>query len=285
MLRIRRDKRNGCNTAGSDGAGRVPADHRRSGTGRPVWVPLVCGLAILPLAVAASGGSPTSQAAGVNPLPAVAKALNGVTSYQAISTSTSSGTRPRFNGARPTGTPPPNARRGQNRGLFGLGLGFGPQTRTIVAVRKSGTFEDFVVIKGTDRSGKPAMADVIAYGSKLCVRGPGASSYSCQTSQNPYMFDPTASFVGSAGSTVFSRAAGKAVGGQACDGYKYTNTSQFSTVSGVVYIGHTSNLPCEQDSTVSRKVPNATGTFSQTTITIWSHFNDKALAVPAVPAS
>jgi hypothetical protein len=247
---------------------------------------LVGGLAILPLAVAASGGPATGRAAGTNPLPAVAKALNGITSYQAVSTSKSSGTRPRFNGTpRPTGTPPPNARRGQGRGQFGLGLGFGPQTRTIVAVRKSGTFEDFVVIKGTDRSGKPAMADVIAYGSKLCVRGPAASTYSCQTSQNPYMFDPTATFVGSAGSTVFSHGAGKTIGGQACDGYKYTNTSQFSTVSGTVYIGHTSNLPCEQDSTVTRKVPNATGTFSQTTVTVWSHFNDKKLTVPAVPAS
>src|SRR5690348_5768874 len=95
-------------------------------------------LAALLVAALASAGAPPSQAAGLNPLPAVAKALTNVTSYQVVVTSSSSGA-PR----RPSGTPVPGTRRGTRPG-GGLGFfGFGRQTRTIVAVRKGALYEDY----------------------------------------------------------------------------------------------------------------------------------------------
>src|SRR5947209_244066 len=64
---------------------------------------------VLPAAVlAASLPGPHALAAGVDPLPAVAKALATVTSYQVtITTSAGGGRPPRRSGTAPRGTPTP----------------------------------------------------------------------------------------------------------------------------------------------------------------------------------
>jgi hypothetical protein len=238
-------------------------------------------VAALPLAMLVGAAIPPAHAAGVDPLPAVAQALKDVTSYQVVVTSTPSGTPPR----RPTGTPPKNSTRGTRRGT-GIGFVFGPQTRTIVAVRKSGLFEDHIVISGKDRSGKATSTDIIIYGSKLCTRASGAGAYTCRTStQFNYNLDPTAAFTQGAGSTTFTRAGSRTVGGQVCNGFAYTNQSQYSTAKGTVYISTKTNLPREQDSTTTRHMASGGASFAQKMTATWSRFNDKQLTVPSLPAS
>ncbi len=248
--------------------------------------------AALPLAIAALAAGTVvpragaAEAATLDPLPAVARALTDVRSYQVTVTSSFGGARPFGTRPRPRGTPVPGRGRGTGRGGF---LGRGAPNRTIIAVRKGGTFEDYVVYKGRDASGKAITTDVIVYGAKPCTRTGGARSYACQTTSNGYSIDPTAAFAAGAGSTTFTGAAAKTVGGQTCAGYAYTNRSQAATATGVVYISGTTHLPCEQDATVTRKAPTGTGTgsgsFTQTTTTVWSRFNDKRLTVPAVPSA
>jgi hypothetical protein len=237
-------------------------------------------VAALVVAALASVEAPPGRAAGLNPLPAVAKALATVTSYQVVVTSASSGA-PR----RPSGTPIPGTRRGTRPG-GGLGFfGFGRQTRTIVAVRKGALYEDYIVTKGTDRSGKPVTTGLIIYGNRVCTQAAGAHSYTCQTPTNQFAFslDPTVAFTEGAGSTTFTRAGSKTVGGQACSGYAYLNQSPTVTGKGVIYLSAKTSLPCEQDASLTRH-PSAGGTFTQTTTSIWSRFNDKSLTVPALPA-
>jgi hypothetical protein len=245
-------------------------------------------LAALPLAALACAALPQANAAAVNPLPAVASALNGVSSYQVVVTSASIGAPPR----RPTGTrtptPPRNGRTGTRRGPgLGIGFGFGPQTRTITSVRKNGLFEEHITITGKDRTGKATSTDVLIYGKEICSRASGAKTYSCQTStQFNYSLDPTAAFTQGAGSTAFSKAGSKTVGGQSCNGYAYVNQSQYATTKGTVYISTKTNLPCEQDSTSTRHFSANGGSsvsFSQKTTAIWSRFNDKSLSVPSMP--
>ena len=237
-------------------------------------------IAALPLALFGGMAVPAGHAAGVNPLPAVATALNGITSYQVVVTSSSNGAfRRPTSGSRPPATP----RLGSGRGL-GLGFGFGNQSRTITAVRKNGLFEDHLVITGKDRAGKTTITNVLIYGSTVCRENSGAHSYTCQkTSQFNYTLDPTAAFTQGAGSTTFTGTASKTIGGHACNGYAYTNQSQFGTTKGTVYIAATTNLPCEQVQTTTRHIPNSSSTFTQTTTSVWSHFNDKSLSVPAIP--
>ncbi len=247
--------------------------------------------AALPLAVAALAAgavvprAQAARAATLDPLPAVARALTDVRSYQVTVTSSFNGARPFGTRPRPRGTPTPG--RGTGRGAGGGFFGRGAQNRTIIAVRKGGTFEDYVVYKGRDASGKAITTDVIVYGSKTCTRTGAATSYACQTTSNGYGIDPTAAFAAGAGSTTFTQAASKTVGGQACAGYVYTNRSQAATATGVVYISGKTHLPCEQDATVTRKAPtgSGTGSFTQKTTTVWSRFNDKRLTVPTIPAA
>jgi hypothetical protein len=246
--------------------------------------------AALPLAVAAlAAGAVVPRplavgAATLDPLPAVARALTGVRSYQVTITSSFGGARPFGTRPRPRGTPTPGRGRGTGRGGF---FARGAQNRTIIAVRKDGTFEDYVVYRGRDASGKAITTDVIVYGAKTCTQTGGAKSYACQTTSNGYSIDPTAAFAAGAGATTFTRAASKRVGGQVCAGYAYTNRSQAATATGVVYISGKTHLPCEQDATVTRKAPtgSGTGSFTQKTTTVWSRFNDKRLTVPAVPSA
>jgi len=247
--------------------------------------------AALPLAVAALAVGavvPRAQeatAATLDPLPAVARALTDVRSYQVTVTSSFNGARPFGTRPRPRGTPVPGRGRGAGGGFFGRGA----PNRTVIAVRKGGTFEDYAVYAGRDASGKAVTTDVIVYGAKTCTRTGGARSYACQTTSNGYGIDPTAAFAGGAGSTTFTGAAAKTVGGQSCAGYAYTNKSQTATATGVVYISDKTHLPCEQDATVTRHVSTGSGTgtasFTQKTATVWNRFNDKRLTVPAVPSA
>lgn len=236
--------------------------------------------ATLPLAAVALAGAPPASAAGIDPLPAVAQALSGVSRYQVTVTFTTTG-----RGRRPTG--PPRTGNRTRRGA-GLGLGFGSQTRTIVAVRKGIVFEDYIVIEGRNASGQATTTDLIVYGTKTCTRASGARSYTCQTAQSSFAFnlDPTGEFAAGAGSTTFVRAASKTIGGQTCDGYAYQNTAQATTTKGVVYIARKTHLPCEQDATVTRRFASGgtSTTFTQKTATVWSRFNDPKLTVPSVPA-
>lgn len=237
--------------------------------------------ATLPLALLVGAAAPPARAAAVNPLPAVAHALNGVTSYQVVVTSAPNGTLPR----RPTGTPPKNTQRGTRR-FSGMGFGFGPQTRTIVAVRKNGLFEEHIIISGKDRTGKTTSTDILVYGSTFCSRAGSAHSYTCRKSnQFNYSLDPTSAFAQGAGSTTFSTAGSRTIGGQVCNGYAYTNQSQYATAKGVVYISAKTNLPCEQDATMTRRAPKGSASFTQKTTATWSRFNDKRLSVPSLPAS
>src|SRR5689334_11884611 len=115
---------------------------------------LLC--AVLPLA----GVGQPAQAAGVDPLPAVARALAHVTSYQVTITTTTSNGRPRT--GRPRSGAFPTPRAGQ-RGGRGGGFGFRPGTQTLTAVRKSGGFEDYIVSRGKDFSGKTVTSQQIVY--------------------------------------------------------------------------------------------------------------------------
>lgn len=234
-------------------------------------------LVTLPLAAA---GLPTAGAAGVDPLPAVARALSGVTSYQVTITSSVSG-RPR----RPSGSSRPGNGQRNGRGPGNrFGFGFGPQTRVITAVRKGDGFEDDIATTGKLQSGKTATMHVITYGATICMRATGATSYSCTTPNNRFFNpDPTHAFTQGAGSTVFARTQPKTIGGQVCYGYTYSNVSQSSAVRGSVYISRKTNLPCEQIDTVTRHFGTSGQAFTSSATYVWSHFNDKHLKVPSIP--
>lgn len=251
--------------------------------------------AVFPLsATLSASGLPTARAAVLDPLPAVAKALSRVTSYQVVVTTSTKGRpfrgtgRPRPSGTpRPTGTP----RAGRNGRGGALGFGFGPQTRTITAVRKGNAFEDYVVVSRKASSGKTTTMDLVTYGTKTCTRAGGAKTYTCRTMTNQFTFnfDPTTAFAQGAGSTTFARTKARTIGGQVCDGYSYANTSSTAKVRGVVYIAHATNLPCEQDDTTTRRIPtgngssnNSSATFTMVSKYVWSHFDDKHLTVPTV---
>lgn len=242
----------------------------------------LCLFAVLPLgALALPAGASPARAAGVDPLPAVASALAHVTSYQVTTTSTTSAT-----GRRPTGTP--RTGRRPRRGT-GFRFGAGPRTTTIVAVRKGKLFEDYVVITGKDAAGKTTTTNLIVYGSRTCMRASGARSYTCRTTQSFFNLDPTVAFAQGAGSTTFAPTSARTIGGQVCEGYSYQNVSQSATAKGVVYIARTTHLPCEQDATITRRFPGSSGSssggsFTQKSTTLWSHFNDRRLTVPAIPA-
>jgi hypothetical protein len=217
-----------------------------------------------------------AQDAGADPLPAVARALAHVRSYQVTIKLSGSGAR----GARP-----PRTARGtrSRRGVGGFFLR-GPRTETIVAVRKGSTFEDYAVIKGTNAAGKPATMELVVYGSKVCRRNPGASSYTCSTMRTSYNFnpDPTSAFTAGAGSTTFARAASHTIAGQVCVGYTYRTPD--GSAHGLVYLSRATSLPCEQIATVTRHATSGSGTFTQTSTILWSRFNDSHLTVPAIPA-
>lgn len=237
-------------------------------------VPIVAALAVAIISQAPH--TRTAQAAAVDPLPAVARALAGVTSYQVVVTSSASG----------SGRPP---RQGNNRGSGrggrrGLGLGFGPGTRTetIVAVRKGSAFEDDVVTRGKDTSGKMVTREIVIYGSSVCTRASGASSYTCRQAQQSFNPDPTLAFEQGTGSATFTPTRATRIGGQTCDGYNYMNKLRNGTASGVVYISSRTNLPCEQVATTTRRAFSGGGTFTQRSTMVWSRFNDHGLKVPAI---
>lgn len=239
--------------------------------------------------------TPVAQAAGVDPLPAVASALAHVRSYEVSVTTATTVTGL----TRPPATGTPRAGSGQRRGrgaFRGLRFGPGTGTQTIIAIRQGNAFEDYVVAKGTGSNGKPATQETIFSGNRICYRSNGKGSFSCQTMQQSFNFnpDPTAAFEGPAGSAVFTPAKSKTIDGQSCDGYTYMNKLQNGTASGVVYIGHSTHLPCEQLATNVRHgfgrgnssgSSNSTATFTQKSTYIWSHFNDSHLKIPSVPAA
>jgi hypothetical protein len=218
-----------------------------------------------------------AQAAGVDPLPAVARALAHVRSYEVTITLSGSGAR----GARP----PRTARGTRNRRGTGVFALRGMRTETVVAVRKGSVFEDYVVFKGTNSAGKPATMELIFYGTKVCRRSSGASSYTCSTMTGSFNFnpDPTQAFTEGAGATTFAQAGTRTIAGQACEGYTYRTAD--GSAHGIVYLSRATSLPCEQIATVTRRAPTSGATFTQTSTILWSHFNDPALRVPAIPAS
>lgn len=249
--------------------------------------------AVFPLtATLGTASLPSAAAAGLDPLPAVAKALSSVTSYEVVVTTSTNG-RPFRGSGRPRPTSTPRAGRGQRSGRGrALGFGFGPQTRTIIAVRKGNAFEDYVVVSRKTSTGKTTTMDLVTYGTKACTRASGAKTYTCRTMTNQFSFnfDPTTAFAQGAGSTTFARTRAKTIDGQVCDGYSYANTSSAAIVRGVVYIAHATNLPCEQDDTTTRHIPTGNGsssgtssaTFTLVSKYVWSHFDDKHLTVPSV---
>ena len=236
----------------------------------------------LPMALAlpATGASTgTAAAAGVDPLPAVARALAHVTSSEVAITSSGSG----FRGSGSRSTRPPSGNRRRGTGFFGRGSG----TRTLVAVRKGSQFEDYVVFSGTNSSGKTVVNEIVIYGSKMCRRTNKSGPFTCQSASGRFNFnlDPTTAFEQSAGPAVFTPVSAKTIAGQVCNGYSYVNKSQFGQASGVVYISRTTNLPCEQLATNTGRSPNGGGTFTQKSTYVWSRFNDRGLTVPAIPTS
>ena len=229
-------------------------------------------LAVLPGAVSA-------RAATVDPLPAVARALSGVRSYQVTITSSISGL------PRSSKRPPSHRAGGQGRFRRGAGLGFGRGgTETIVAVRKGSSFEDHIVFKGAGSSGQPSTREIVIVGTRMCTRNNGKGAYSCQTMTRSFAFDPTTAFEQGAGSAVFTPARAATIGGQVCAGYTYKNTLTNGTASGTVYISRATNLPCEQIATTTRRAFSGSGTFMQRMTILWSRYNDKRLTVPALPA-
>ena len=152
-----------------------------------------------------------------------------------------------------------------------------------MAVRKSGNFEELVTITGKNRAGQTTTSTAIAYDTTLCTRVGGSGSYSCQTLQDPYIYDPTAALVRGTGLTNFAPAGSKTFNGRACDGYRYSAGSRFGTATGTVYIDHRTGLPCQQVLTATRHFSTGGPASTQTTTATWGRFNDKGLAVPAVP--
>jgi hypothetical protein len=249
-----------------------------------------------------AAASPAARAAGVDPLPAVASALAHVQSYEVSVTSSTTVTGM----TRPPATRTPRAGTGQRRGRgSGRGLGFGPgaRTQTIIAIRQGNAFEDYVVTKGTV-NGKAATQETIYSGTRVCTRSNGTGTFSCQTAQQGFNFnpDPTTAFEGPAGSAVFTPTKAATIDGQSCDGFTYMNKLQNGTASGVVYIGHSTHLPCKQLATNVRhgfgfgrgngngsgnntSNNNSNATITQKSTMLWSHFNDSHLKIPSIPAA
>lgn len=248
------------------------------------WPRLLLSTALSLAVMAQAGNARVAQAAGVNPLPAVAKALASVRSYQVTITSSFSGfpRSPRRGTPTPGGGSRPTPTPGQRRGR---GFGRGPGTQTIVAVRKGNAFEDYIVSKSTGASGQSFTRETVVYGSKVCMRNNGKGAYSCQTMQQQFNFDPTTAFEQGAGSAVFTPKGTAKIQGQSCNAYSYANKFQNGSASGLVYISRSTNLPCKQIATTTRRGFSGTGTFTQHQTIYWSHFNDRSLKVPAIPSS
>jgi hypothetical protein len=210
----------------------------------------------------------------------VARALAHVTSYQVTIAATTNG-RPRTGRPRSGAFPTPRAGQRGGRG----GFGFRPGTQTLTAVRKSGGFEDYIVSRGKDFSGKTVTSQQIVYGSKMCSKTGSARSYTCRTMSGQFNFnpDPTVAFEQGAGGTTFKTTGSKRIGGQVCDGYTYSNRSQTVTASGSVYIARSTHLPCEQIAAITRRFNGRS--FTQHSTDVWSHFNDQSLKVPAIPSA
>jgi len=260
---------------------------------------LFLAVALSTAALTQARATPAVHAAGVDPLPTVAAALAHVRSYEVLVTSSTTVTGI----TRPPATRTPGPGTGQRRGRGpgrGLGFGRGTRTQTIIAIRKGNAFEDYVVTKGTGSNGKPATQELIFEGNTVCSRSNGTGSFSCQAAQQSFNFnpDPTSAFEGPAGSAVFTPTKGQTINGQSCDGYTYMNKMQNGTASGVVYIGHSTHLPCKQIATNTRHGfggrngngsgsgnSNSNATFTQKSTYVWSHINDSHLKIPSVPTA
>ena len=214
-----------------------------------------------------------AEASGVDPLPAVARALATVTSYEVTVTT------PRRPGIAPT-----RRRTGQRpRRNVGPGAGLGFGDESITAVRKAGSLEEFYVFKGTNSAGKITITQYIVYGGTSCQRNGSSGKFTCQQASVPFLSDPTVAFEFGAGSTIFANAPQKTVAGQRCRGFSYVNKGTTVSASGTIYVSIATNLPCRQVASITRKAFTGGGTFTRTSIYTWSHFNDSHLTIPPIP--
>jgi hypothetical protein len=224
-------------------------------------VPINFGVALVAGATLVGGNA--SAVGAPAPLPAITKALAGLTSYQVEYT------------ARSTQKPP------------------SLQKDVYVVVRRGGLRIDWVTSMHPSGAGDTTVIEDVISGSRACERYPITAPFSCGVNRSlarsiTSAVDPGSAFSGKGVSVSFHPAPAKTVAGIKCAGYAFVFHSPTEHGSGVFYLGPKSNLPCEEDANVVGPAigPSVAGaTQILTTTWTWRRFNDPKLKIPAVPAS
>ncbi|HVC79345.1 MAG TPA: hypothetical protein VNL35_02445 [Chloroflexota bacterium] len=218
-------------------------------------VPLVVGVTL-------AGGN-ASAATSPAPLPAIARALAGLTRYQVDYS------------ARGTQRPP------------------SLQKDVYVVVRRGGLRIDRLTSMHPSGAGDNTVIEDVISGSRACERYPVTAPFACGVNRSlahsiTAAVDPASALSGKGVSVQFHAAAAKKVDGVTCAGYSFVLHAPTEHGTGVLYLAPKSNLPCEEDArVVGPAIGPAVAGATQTLITTWSwhRFNDPKLKIPAVPAS
>lgn len=155
-------------------------------------------------------------------------------------------------------------------------------TLTIDVVRNGKSTSAHLTGSVTASTGTQHLDAVIA-GSKVCIKIGSARSYQCVS--NPQIAaqlnaDPSVALTKASKTTTYSSTPStKMINGVSCDGYAFKGTQSGFVVSGMLFIQHSSGLPCEDDVLATGKAAGVSTT--ATTKAVWSQFNEP-LTIPSI---
>jgi hypothetical protein len=166
------------------------------------------------------------------------------------------------------------------------------ERRTLVLVRQGSGFLIHVVDAGRPSgAGDTTVAEYVTSGATVCARSyfnVPSGKYTCGekpalSAALAMLAEPIYALVGAHATVTFAAAGARSIGGQRCAGYRFSAHAGTSHSAGTVYMAAL-GLPCEQDATTYGPAigpSNGRAMANVLSVTVWSHFNDPHLAMPA----
>ncbi len=178
--------------------------------------------------------------------------------------------------------------------------------RTAIVVRAGAqTAIDIVSATRPQGAGEVTISEVVIRGATVCDRVafntplPLSGAFTCrrapaQATALTLSLEPMADLLPLATrfSDTYTRGGTSLRRGARCDTYLYNARATTAVERGVLYLDHTTGVPCDQEATtIGAPViglgpsPMPKGTATTTAVTTWSRLNDPTLLIPRTPGS
>lgn len=170
-----------------------------------------------------------------------------------------------------------------SRGASGAGLA---THEAVVAVRMGGTLRQYATMTLT-AAGHAVRTEIASSGPQMCLRTAQARTWTCRTMAPSVasLLAPSATqALVPAGAHLRSVPLGrKLVRGQQCVGYAYSYTTPQAAGHATIWLDATTTRPVQDDAVITLSAAPGRAPMTIRETTVWSHWNDPTLRIPAVP--